>query len=51
MDYLGYAGRVERVYVNDNIEKNIVKALLSVLLVKLVNLCNPLFAALQRKNY
>ena len=26
LDYLGYAGRVERVYVNDNIEKNIVKA-------------------------
>ena len=26
LDYLGYAGKVERVYVNDNIEKNIVKA-------------------------
>ena len=26
LDYLGYAGRVERVYVNDSIEKNIVKA-------------------------
>ena len=26
LDYLGYAGRVERVYVNDNIEKNIVRA-------------------------
>lgn len=26
LDYLGYTGKVERVYVNDNIEKNIVKA-------------------------
>lgn len=26
LDYLGYTGEVERVYVNDNIEKNIVKA-------------------------
>lgn len=26
LDYLGYNGYVERVYVNDNIEKNIVKA-------------------------
>lgn len=26
LDYLGYAGKVERVYVNDNIEKNIVRA-------------------------
>lgn len=26
LDYLGYIGKVERVYVNDNIEKNIVKA-------------------------
>lgn len=26
LDYLGYEGRVERVYVNDNIEKNIVRA-------------------------
>lgn len=26
LDYLGYTGRVERVYVNDNIEKNIVRA-------------------------
>jgi DNA topoisomerase-3 len=26
LDYLGYEGRVERVYVNDNIEKNIKKA-------------------------
>lgn len=26
LDYLGYTGKVERVYVNDNIEKNIVRA-------------------------
>ena len=26
LDYLGYKGNVERVYVNDNIEKNILKA-------------------------
>ena len=26
LDYLGYEGKVERVYVNDNIEKNILKA-------------------------
>lgn len=26
LDYLGYEGEVLRVYVNDNIEKNIVKA-------------------------
>lgn len=26
LDYLGYEGKVERVYVNDNIEKNIVRA-------------------------
>ncbi|MDO4596884.1 MAG: DNA topoisomerase, partial [Coriobacteriaceae bacterium] len=26
LDYLGYTGKVERVYVNDNIEKNIIKA-------------------------
>lgn len=26
LDYLGYTGKVKRVYVNDNIEKNIVKA-------------------------
>lgn len=26
LDYFGYTGKVERVYVNDNIEKNIVKA-------------------------